>query len=488
MRLGTAWTFAQAIRDHLQTQSRYQQGLKVRGGVVGRYQEAIRGLAGQHRQRYQDALPARIQVLSRGRQARPAARGWGIRYQEAIQPFPGISDLNPVFPPLPEPCYKPDPFLLFQYPPLAAPALLFFCDGDLDVPVEPPRATIVVPVKEIYIVINDTILRRVDGNVLLPTFSMSLGLDTESWTWSFSAALPGRALPDLEPGSEGEPVEVVATINSVAYRFLVEQVSRERSFAQDGLRIAGRGVAALLDDPYAAVKTYGNDTSRTARQLVDDVLTENGVSMGWDIDWDLEDWTVPGNQWKLQGTAIAALNAIAGAAGGYVQPTPSSQGLRILPRYPVAPWAWGTVVPDIQLPSEAVTKESTDWKQKARYNRVIVAGQGSGGRVGRVTREGTAGDLSAPMVTDALITDPIAARQRGISILGNTGRIANIQLRTAVGLLDSEDAQIGVITPGKFVRYVDNGVTRLGLTRSVNVEIAGATAWQTFGVETHESV
>lgn len=55
-------------------------------------------------------------------------------------------------------------------------------------------------------IINNASLRRVDGNILLPTFSMTLGLDADSWVWSFSATLPGRALPYLESASNGAPV------------------------------------------------------------------------------------------------------------------------------------------------------------------------------------------------------------------------------------------------------------------------------------------
>ena len=39
-----------------------------------------------------------------------------------------------------------------------------------------------------------------------------------------------------------------------------------------------------------------------------------------------------------------------------------------------------------------------------------------------MTRAGTAGDVLAPMVVDALITQAAAARQRGIAVLADTGR------------------------------------------------------------------
>lgn len=88
-----------------------------------------------------------------------------------------------------------------------------------------------------------------------------------------------------------------------------------------------------------------------------------------------------------------AINDIAQAAGGYVQPHPTAEVLCILPRYPAAPWAWGGVTPDIELPAEAASVETTEWIDKPAYNRVFVGGVGAG-VFGPVTRAGTAGELS----------------------------------------------------------------------------------------------
>ena len=149
----------------------------------------------------------------------------------------------------------------------------------------------------------------------------------------------------------------------------------------------------------------------------------------------------------------------------------------MLPLYPVAPWAWGSVSPDIELPAAYATREGIEWVELPRYNRVYVSGT-TAGVLGRVTRTGTAGDVLAPMVTDALITTTSAARQRGLPILAKTGRLAYVTLRLPV----SEGT--GVIRPGKFVRYVDGSTTRLGLVRSVAVDVAGHQVWQNIRLET----
>lgn len=352
--------------------------------------------------------------------------------------------------------------------------------GPCSIHVPPPSTeTVVVPIRRVYMLINSASLRRVEGSIALPTFEMSLSLDTDSWTWGFSASLPGSTLSDLEPASSGAPVEVEALINGVAYRALVESISRSREFGRNELRVQGRGKTALLDSPYAPAMSFDNSAAaRTAQQLMGDVLSIGGVPIGWSVDWSLTDWLVPQGVFNHQGTYVSALNAIAGAAGGYVQPHASSQTVRVLSRYPSAPWDWSGVTPDYELPAAVTVREGIEWAERARYNRVFVSGVREG-IVGQVTRTGTAGDLLAPMVTDPLITHADAARQRGRVILSNTGRVANVSLRLPVL------PATGIITPGKFVRYTDGATTRLGIVRSVGVSVSMPEIWQTLGVETH---
>jgi prophage tail gpP-like protein len=327
-------------------------------------------------------------------------------------------------------------------------------------------------------VVNNASLRRVDGNILLPTFSMTLGLDVDSWTWSFSAALPGRALSDLEPAGTGSPVEVEATINGTVFRALVESIERSREFGTNDLRISGRGKTALLDAPYAPVLSFTNTQARTAQQIMGDVLTFNGVSLGWSIQWGLADWSIPAGVFSHQGSYIGALNKIALAAGGCIQPHAASQLIKVLPRYPRVPWGWATVTPDFQLPADVTSRESLRWLEKAAYNRVFVSGQ-EVGVLGQVTRSGTAGDVLAPMVVDALITDAVVARQRGIAVLSDTGRQVEVSLRLPVL------SETGIITPGAFVDYQDGGVTRRGMVRSTQVQAGLPEVWQTLGVQTY---
>lgn len=389
-------------------------------------------------------------------------KGLDGRYQEGVPPPPGIS-LIPL-PPGPQPCYDPSPHLVFQTPWTGGTHLIFVCDGYTPPPPPEPGETIVVPVQRVYIVLNTASLRRVSDNALIPTYSMSLSLDAASWTWGFDASIPMEAQALVEPTSG--PVELLASVNGVQFRLLAENLSRERVFGKATMKVSGRGRNAILDAPYAPTTTYQNTIDRTAQQLAADVLTYNGVPLPWSVQWGLTDWLVPAEVFTHQGTHISALNAIAQAAGGYLQPHRTDQTIRILPKYPVAPWNWSSVTPDFELPADVTVRESIQWTDKPQYNRVFVSGQQSG-VLGQVTRQGTAGDVVAPMVTDPLITHADAARQRGISILADTGRVVTMDLSLPVL------AETGVIEPGKFVLYVDGGIDRMGIVRGTSVSVNG---------------
>ena len=427
--------------------------------------------------RWEQPLPYRLGTINSAGRALTRDRGWQVVFQEGMRPRAGRSAANvPTQPPVPDLCYSPDTKLLFEAAWSASTEIIFICERHPES--VPTGQTVVVPIRRIYMIINNASLRRVDGNILLPTFSMTLGLDADSWAWSFSATLPGRALPDLESASNGAPVEVEALINGVAYRALVESIERSREFGTNDLRIAGRGKTALLDAPYAPTLNFSNTMARTAQQIMFDVLTVNGVSLGWDVQWGLVDWLIPAGVFSHQGSYISAINKIAAAAGGYVQPHPSTQTIKVLPRYPKAPWDLHAITPDFQLPADATSRESLRWLEKPAYNRVFVSGQ-EVGVLGQVTRAGTAGDALAPMVVDALITDAVAARQRGIAVLSDTGRQIEVSLRLPVL------PETGIIEPGAIVEYRDGSISRRGLVRSTSVQAGLPEIWQTLGVQTY---
>jgi hypothetical protein len=401
-------------------------------------------------------------------------QGRQSKWQTARLPPPGLFG-NPVVPPIDQPGYAPPTgggvHLLFEDALNHIPNLLFAHRTG-------PKPIAIVPVRRTYIVVNDVHLKRVEGNIELPVFNMSLKIDMDSWTWGFDASLPAHVLPNLARTDPKAPIELDAIVNGKTYRLLAENIGRSRTFGKASLSVSGRGRSAVLADPFSPVLNFTNTQERTARQLMEDALTTNGVTLGWTVDWRTEDWVVPAGAWNHMGSYMSAVTAIAEAAGAFVQPDPSAQLLRVRPRYPKAPWEWGTVIPDLELPSSVVTVEGVRWLDKAEYNAVYVSGSNTGGILGHVKRAGSAADKVAPMVTDPLMTDAIAARLRGTRVLSDTGAIAEYSLSLPVL------PETGIIEPGTMIRYVDgNPVT--GVVKGVSVQSNFPSVRQTIEVETH---
>ncbi|MBB5204395.1 hypothetical protein HNQ51_001709 [Inhella inkyongensis] len=479
----------------------HSAAVPVRTDTTGRHAETLRGIRPRATATHEEAarVTARPRVGShqeRLRHARPALRavdqaaeprraGWAhgsasaapmrryrqATHQEAMRPPAGK------YRPLPPgsgrvPCYLPSPHLRFTKLP-GGPALLFTCSAGGG-----PAATVSIPVRRVYMVANTLSLTRVADGVQIPARSVAVSLDVDSWTWGFSASASAQALPLLTPGVTG-PTELQLDLNGMSFRVLVEGISQRRSFGRTELTIRGRGRNAVLAAPYAAQMSFFNGADQTAAQAATAALLTNGVPSGWGVDWGLDDWLLPSGAWSFQGSPMDAVLTIAQAAGGYVQPHATEATLLVRHRYPVLPRDWSSRVPDIELPADLVSVEDIRWLDKPAYNRVFVAGGQIGGRLGQITLASTAGDLPAAMVVDPLVTDVPALRQRGRAILGEGGRQAMISLRLPAL------QQLGLVRPGKLLRYVDGGTTRLGLVRSLHIEASHEQAWQTLGVETH---
>jgi len=451
--------------------SRAQTAIPVAAATSARHQVMLMGARPQTSHRYAEMIRYAQVVGQRMSVAAPLNNRASARHQDARKAPLGKS--KPVVPPIVKPDYTPSSLLLF-YEPFGDYRDLLFQRTPTFV------QTVVIPVKRSYIVLNEVELRRVDGNYLLPATSLQLKIDMDSWTWSFSASLLRSAMSLVEPGVNGDIVILDAKVNGQHYQLIAEDIQSDRQFGQATISVSGRGISAQLSDKYSPTLTFANSADRTAQQLMNDALKLNGVSLDWEVDWRIEDWLVPAGAWSHYGTYMSAVNEIAAAAGAFIQPDPVAQILRVRAKYPSAPWNWSSTTPDIELPSAVVTKEAISWTDNPVYNSVYISGSNSAGILGYVKRQGTAGDKLAPMITDALITSPIAARQRGIVTLAETGRNALYSLSLPVL------PETGIIEPGSFVRYVDSN-TVMGIVKGVSINAAGndAKVRQTIEVRTH---
>lgn len=330
--------------------------------------------------------------------------------------------------------------------------------------------SLIIPVQRVYIVVNEVMLLRADDGTSIPTTSLSVAFDCDSWLPTFSANIHESARDAVMP--DPGPVEVVVYINDTEFRFFVEKVQRNRQFGQRTVSIAGRGIACELDAPFAAASQHTNLQSMTAQQLIDAALTNSGYTQAWNIT----DWLVPAEAFSLHGTPAAVAGNVAEASGSVLAADWALRRLAMKPRYPVKPWDWGTATPEVVIPAAVTQTESIEWIEKPAYNVVYVSGVQQG-VVGQVKITGTAGDLPAPMVTHPLITHVDAARQRGISILGDTGRKAMMQISMPVL------PATGVIDTCRLIEFSDGANTRRGIVRANSVSVNWPTVRQTLTIE-----
>lgn len=405
---------------------------------------------------------------------------WSLPWEIGRQPRVGESHL-PVDPPVepPQPKYHPN--------------LDFICRATrggvawrplllLDFGAHPcPSGSFSIPILKVYFVSNSVNVVRLPGREPIPVKSIQIGIDTDSWAWGFSANLPYSALELIEPTSSG-PVEIEITINGVTWVMLVEGFDVRREFGQSSLGIRGRSLAAYLAEPYAPKRSFVPTAPFTARQLAEQELTRPGLVTGFNLDWRLPDWLVPAGSWSYQSLSpMGVIGHIAESVGGYLNAHTRLKTLVAKSRYPELPWNWATLPPDRSLPIDVVKTLNLRWQEKPSFNAVYVSGERQG-ITGHVIRSGTAGDAVAPMVVDGLITHADAARERGRTILADTGKQAVVTLE--LPMLNS----VGLLDPGLLIAVGEGATNWRGLVRATSIAAdwgESLTVRQTVEVERH---
>ncbi|WP_223270609.1 hypothetical protein, partial [Ralstonia pseudosolanacearum] len=389
---------------------------------------------------------------------------WSLPWEIGRRPRPGESHL-PVDPPVVEPAPRYHPDLDFichatRQGLTWRPAL--WLDFGAHPCGQPDAGVFSVPILKVYLVSNSVDVVRLPGREPIPVKSLQLSIDADSWAWGFSASLPYAALELVEPTASG-PVEIEITINGVTWVMLVEGFDVRREFGQASLNIRGRSTAAYLAEPYAPKRSFVPAAPFTARQLAEQELTRAGLVTGFTLDWRLPDWLVPEGSWGYQSLSpMGVIGRIVESVGGYVNAHPRLRTLMTKPRYPVLPWNWADEVPDRTLPIDVVKTLNLRWQEKPTFNSVYVCGERLG-VTGHVVRAGTAGDLVAPTVVDALITHADAARERGRSILADVGRQAVVTLE--MPMLSS----LGLLDPGLLLAVGEGRTNWRGLVRATSI-------------------
>lgn len=311
--------------------------------------------------------------------------------------------------------------------------------------------------------VHDLQIYRTSDGAIIDADNIQLEIDTESWAWGVNAQLlSAEAYDRVQPTVNG-PVDLTIQIDGQAFRFLAETTMLDRKNTSKPARmVSGRGRSALLGDPYSHARSRTEATGKTAQQLATDELEFTG----WTLEWSPPDWFVPGGVWSYPShTPIAAIIDVAQSIGAFVAPDPATDTLRIISRFPEAPWNWATSIPDYIIEANPIKGITQRWGERPEFNKAWALGEEQGVIVSS-TRTGTAGDRSAPQAIHPLITHVDAGRERGRVELSKGGK--RLEVTLTMPYMGGAHGP-GLIVPGKLLEVEDPRGTWRGLVQGVKI-------------------
>jgi hypothetical protein len=353
-----------------------------------------------------------------------------------------------------------------------------------------PIDSLYTPRQKVYYMLNSAFIKRLPGNEDIEFESVNISIDRNSWTWSFDIILSSRDYLDLIKPSGSTLVDVQININGWQWTCRVENWSESISFGQRAWTVSGRSPSVELGEPYLVEPSFAN-AGEHGGQIVDSILS----GTGWTANWSYDDfnpyieWLVPASTLNLYDTSkIQQIQTVAQAVNAFVQTnadTNDSQEFIIKPKYWKNPWRWDIDITPAVMLNDSVCHEIGRSNNIIKpVNSVIVTGDNQGVVVS-ATKDGTAGDMPAPMEINPLITTQEAGRERARHIIGNSGFWINHSMRL-FSLMPPGQAP-GLLLPGEFIQMSETGLTPwIGQVTGVGITAAwnrGLDVSQTLEVE-----
>ncbi|WP_022944501.1 hypothetical protein [Pseudoalteromonas ruthenica] len=229
-------------------------------------------------------------------------------------------------------------------------------------------------------------------------------------------------------------------VNGYEFYVVVEVDSSQLKFNNYNYTATGRSRIAELAAPYQAPRNYSNATAKTIAGIMSGLLSD-----GWTLDNKMIDFPVPERVFNvLNKTPAEALNHVARSIGGMLLCDDATKTVSMVPLWPVMPWDTADATCDVILNEAVILEHNTNKVVAPEYNAIHVRGE-QDGVSGRVKRRETLGDRYAPDVTEPLMTDVQALRQRGSAELANSGTKAQSSIKTRIA------AWLPPLRPGQLI-------------------------------------
>lgn len=331
-----------------------------------------------------------------------------------------------------------------------------------------------IPNQNWWYILNSLSVTRLDNDAEILAYDGNYRSDRSSWAWSYSLTVPHTEIAKLEP-INGQPVILKIMVNGHEHHMLLENRTRSRNFGNITYTLTGRSQTALLDAPYAPLRSFLQENERTSVQLAQAELDRvfSDTVLNWQLIDDLG-WIVANNSLSYSNLApIAAIKLIAESGGGFVYSEKGSNTLSIKPLYKKTFWDALTVDDyDRLVPDSLVTSQSTDYELYPDYNGITLTNDRTG-KQGQVKRTGTAADVLLPPENNPLF-DVVSMGAFGKSKLAKAGMVETHTLTMPIS------AEVGECAPGEVFAF---NAQWWGIVESVSVSFSHAKVNQTVKVE-----
>lgn len=331
-----------------------------------------------------------------------------------------------------------------------------------------------IPNQNWWYILNSLSVTRLDNDAEILVYDGNYRTDRSSWAWSYSLTVPHTEIAKLEP-INGQPVILKILVNGHEHHMLLENRTRSRNFGNITYTLTGRSQTALLDAPYAPLRSFLQENERTSVQLAQAELDRvfSDTVLNWQLIDDLG-WIVANNSLSYSNLApIAAIKLIAESGGGFIYSEKGSNTLSIKPLYKKTFWDTLTVDDyDRLVPDSLVTSQSTDYELYPDYNGITLTNDRTG-KQGQVKRTGTAADVLLPPENNPLF-DVVSMGAFGKAKLAKAGMVETHTLTMPIS------AEVGECAPGEVFAF---NAEWWGIVESVSVSFSHAKVNQTVKVE-----
>lgn len=331
-----------------------------------------------------------------------------------------------------------------------------------------------LPNQNWWYILNSLSVTRLDNDAEILVYDGNYRTDRSSWAWSYTLTVPNTEIAKLEP-IYGQPVILKIMVNGHEHHMLLENRTRSRNFGNITYTLTGRSQTALLDAPYAPLRSFLQENERTSVQLAQAELDRvfSDTVLNWQLIDDLG-WIVVNNSLSYSNLApIAAIKLITESGGGFIYSEKGSNTLSIKPLYKKTFWDALTVDDyDRLVPNSLVISQSTDYELYPDYNGITLTNDRTG-KQGQVKRTGTAADVLLPPENNPLF-DVMSMGAFGKAKLAKAGMIETHTLTMPIS------AEVGECAPGEVFAF---NAQWWGIVESVSVSFSHAKVNQTVKVE-----